>query len=215
MKHENKTIWIVTLLVLFSITSTCFADGWWDGEDQDPTDTIETTKNEEGRVTEASRINWQEGYLEVMAGATANSKQSISQAHAYAIALKTARHLAYEKLAETVSGLHLSSSATYDRELLCDSNLKTGIRAIIRNARVIKVENQEFKDDSIWVEVTLGLYLHGDNGIIQPSISWQKKSLSTTEHKHTPLQPKKPFTGLIVDASGLYTKPAMFPQLRQ
>ncbi len=216
---------------------------------ENPTDLIQVSRDDKGRAQSASRTNWQEGYIEVMAGATADKRFTVNRAHAYSVAVKTARHLAYEKLAETISGLHISANATYDRELQLDSNLKTEVQALVRNARVIKEESREFPDGSVWVEVTLGIDLYGENSVLRPLISWQLRKTPAAEspsstrkspeklsspqkqpRKHTRAkkkaapgsqtttqartpQPQKPYTGLVVVATGLDAQPAMLPQI--
>ena len=187
---DNKTVLAATVMIFFFMTATVFAGDWWDGgadsPADNPTDTISKKTDEQGRVQEASRINWQEGYIEVMAGATADSKHSISQGQAYAIALKTARHIAYEKLAETVSGLCLTADATYKDEVQTDSHLKTQLHALVQHARVVKEDSHEFKDGSIWVEVTLGMRLHGnDKSVAAATVSRKPQPAAMTKIKKT------------------------------
>jgi len=169
-----------------------------------PTDVITTARDAQGRVTGASRINWEQGYIEVMAGATADPKQAVSQAHAYSIALKTARHLAYEKLAETVRGLRVTSNTTYDHELHQDSRLKTALDAVVRGARVIWEEGNEFRDGSMWVEVTLGLDMYGEHSAITPCLDRQlppRKSGDPQEQNQLNVQKKENKKTATVSAS--------------
>ena len=155
-------------------------------------------------------------------GATTDLRDSINLAHAYSVAIKTARHLAYEKLAETVGGINLYGDATYDRELMLDSNLKIVVTGMIRGARVINAKKSRFSDGSIWVEVTLGMKLYGEDGLISPSADWQAhqtvEPISVKEpvssEPTVPMEsPKEKFTGLIIDATGFDARPAMFPKI--
>lgn len=229
MKSHTLRCRSVLLLafVSFLFVQPALADEkWWQSKQAgSATDQISSTPAEQpGVMASASRANWEDGYIEVMAGATADMRDTVNLGHAYSIATKTARHLAYEKLAETVNGLNLYSDATYDRELMMDANLRTVMRAMIRGARVVDEERKQFSDGSIWVEVTLGLKLYGGDGLMSPSLDWQQRHPEKMKPAETP-QPVQPvtasapeptvekFTGLIVDATGLGASPAMLPKI--
>lgn len=221
-----RSVLVLALAFLFAIQPV-LAEEWWESKQAgSPTDQITSTPSSRpGVVASASRTNWENGYIEVMAGATADMRDTINLGHAYSIATKTARHLAYEKLAETVNGLNLYSDATYDRELMMDANLRTVMRAMIRGALVVNEKKSRFSDGSIWVEVTLGLKLIGEDGIVGPSVDWQQRhpeKMMPAEKprpvKHVP--PVAPpaslstrYTGLIIDATGLGASPAMLPKI--
>jgi len=222
-----KRISVVGFFMFLTLTLslTVMAENWWESKQENSaTDNIQVSSSQvSGQTESASRTNWIDGYIEVMAGATADMRDTVNLAHAYSVALKTARHLAYEKLAETINGLNLYGDATYDRELLRDSNLKTVLRAMIRGARVVNEKKSQFSDGSIWAEVTLGMKLFGEDGLIKPSVEWndrqqvkispapEPKSIETATA--APPAPAKAYTGLIVDAGGLGAVPAMLPKI--
>lgn len=230
----NTKARIVLLAALWVLSALpCFADQWWEEPEEKPKtlDTITVERDQQGRVQSAGRTNWTDGYIEVMAGATVDARDAVNQAHAYAMAAKTARHLAYEKLAETISGLRLTANAVYDRELMLDSNLRTEVNALVRGARVISEQENVFADGSIWVEVTLGLKMRGDNGLIGPAIGWryrrgsqapqapqtpqtqQTQTVAVAPAASPPSAAQPPYTGLIIDAGGLGAGPAMLPKI--
>jgi hypothetical protein len=215
-------IGICGLMVLMLFNPVTAADWWESKQASRPTDQIDLTYSKSlGKPSHGSRVNWEDGYIEVKAGATADMRDTVNQAHAYSMALKTARHLAYEKLAETVAGVNLIGDATYDRELMVDANLKTMVRAMIRNARVVEENQSQFTDGSIWAEVTLGMMLYGENGLIRPSMDWYNRRPVTP----APVPPvtgsaataapsdNTVYTGLIIDASGMGANPAMLPKI--
>lgn len=215
---------IFCLLMVFLLPQTVFAENWWESKQEGSTTDAIDVKSEGDKVTSASRANWEDGYIEVMAGATADMRDTVNLAHAYSVAIKTARHLAYEKLAETVNGINLYSDATYDRELMVDSNLKTVLKAMIRNARVVNEEKKQFTDGSIWVEVTLGLKLFGEDGLVKPSADWGKMNQAKLSPAPEPKPAAPPvkvpppaaggaYTGLVIDARGLGASPAMLPKI--
>lgn len=214
-------------VVILFLPQIGLTQSWWESKQEgSATDDISVTPSQfEGKAKSATRSNWEDGYIEVMAGATADMKDAVNLGHAYSIAMKTARHLAYEKLAETVGGLNLYSDATYDRELMVDSNLKTVLKAIIRKARVVNEKKSQFSDGSIWVEVTLGMKLFGEDGLIHSSVDWNnRRQVNVTPAlQPAPIQPGSAsasfpipaggYTGLILVATGLNGSPAMLPRI--
>lgn len=222
MKHAFMAIGICGLLAFTLLTPAGAADWWESKQASRPTDQIELTYSEfPDKPSQGSRVNWEDGYIEVKAGATADIRDTVNQAHGYSMALKTARHLAYEKLAETVAGVNLIGDATYDRELMVDANLKTMVRAMIRNARVVDENQSQFTDGSIWAEVTLGMMLYGENGLIRPSMDWYGRRPVTPAPLPVPTSTvvtaspadKTVYTGLIIDATGMGANPAMLPKI--
>ena len=98
-------IYRISMAVVFWCLMACFtghqalALSWWESKQEStPTDRIQVTDSQfPGKVASASRANWEDGYIEVMAGATADTRDTVNLAHAFSVALKTARHLAYER----------------------------------------------------------------------------------------------------------------------
>jgi hypothetical protein len=223
MNHRKHFFMVAGMCGLLTLTrlAPAHASEWWQSKQQSrPTDQIELTDSgHPGKPSEASRVNWEDGYIEVKAGATADTEDAVNQAHGYAMALKTARHLAYEKMAETVAGVNLIGDASYDRELMVDANLKTMVRAMIRDARVVDETQSQFPDGSVWAEVTLGLMLYGEGGLIRPTMDWQSRrpvapTPASAPEPVAPAPANQPiYTGLIIDATGLDARPAMLPKI--
>ena len=223
----------VCMMGMMVVPVSSFAENWWEVEPvSHKTDQMVVVDDKIGEnkvVRNAARSNWENGYVEVMVGATADMAETISLAHAYSTALMTARHLAYEKLGETVFGLNLYSDATYDRQLMIDSNLKTALTAKIKNAFVVKEEKKQFNDGSLWVEVTLGMKMYSKYGLIEPSIESVKRHpvklsplpepVTIQEDQDISSAPAEPvkmdglYTGLIIDATGIGANPAMLPKV--
>jgi hypothetical protein len=220
-------------------TAPLMAADWWKESAPKSTPVDRVVVNHDAH--DAYRVNWVDEYIEVMAGATADDSRAVNQAHAVSMAKKTARHLAYEKLAETVAGLRITSDSTYDRELMLDSNLKVSVQAIIRGAIVVSESVEHYPDGSIWAEVVLGVHMKGDKGLGGPTSSWvlarenrksyivepnpdQEEEESAQEEKTTAgtdaeeasaTDPKfrEKFSGLVVDGRGLGAQPAVFPRV--
>jgi hypothetical protein len=226
MRRKAKISFLMSFFAVILVTTVVFAANWWE-EKQAENDLdqkkIIYRKDYPGQVESASRVKWDDQYIEVMAGGTADKKDTVNLAHAYSIATKTARHLAYDKLSETVAGINITSDATYDRELMVDSNLITEVRALIKGARVIKEEKKQMVDGSVWVEVTLGLLLNSKDGLIQPTSLWidrqpvvEKPVLFSPSSETVKSLPEYGggYTGLIIDAAGLKATPAMLPKIK-
>jgi len=214
---KKGKIFLGLIIGLLSISPTAQAVDWWEEEPGEKAIVDEIKIDNEKH--QAYRVNWENGNMEVMAGATADIKIAVNQAHAVSMATKTARHLAYEKLAETVAGISIDSNSIYDRELMMDANLKTKVNALIQGAKIVKEEQKNFPDGSVWVEVILALDMNGKKGLSAPTTKWALKEgrvkeeayLSLPEEKLPPLDEE--YSGVIIDAGGLGGRPAMVPRV--
>ena len=164
-----------------------------------------------------SAVDWKQGFIEITAWGSANTRETANIAQAKTIALKTARHLAFEKAAERVYGLNLNAEALYGNEALINSHLRTSTSGVIRNAAVMRENVMIGSDGSPWAEVTIRLLLNGEYGLSGPAAQWAispqggsntfaPKEGNTDSHE---ISQEKRYTGLIVDASGLGARPAM------
>ena len=161
-----------------------------------------------------AQVNWQKGYIDVRAGASADIREMANTGQAKSVALKTARHLAYEKLVETVYGLNLTANATYREEIMADSTLKTATQGLIKGARVVREDFTVNMDGSPWAEITLRLQLQGAEGLSNPVSDWAMKQPAVESyHPFSPTDFEEEYTGVIVDATGLGARPAMVARL--
>ena len=220
--------WIIpAVLAMIVISNPAGARDWWQessGRDSFDQKTVNLSKPM-GSIETAVRVNWVDDYIEVIAGGTVDNSQAVNMAHALSMAQKTARHLAYEKLAETISGISITSDATYDRELMVDANLKTSLSALIRGAQVIEEKHEQLADGSIWATVRLGINIVGPGSLMTSTQPWfdnlprtqLKPRTSSSAHGQVPVQPAekqtRDYTGLIIDAGGLNIRPAMAPRI--
>ena len=113
------------------------------------------------RKTEAATHVWAirpqavNGHVEVTAWGAASMEESRGRAHAVALALRTARHLAYEQLAEYLRGARTAGRSHYHGDILQQAQLTSTTSAVIRGAKVVKEEVQELPDGSVRAVVTL------------------------------------------------------------
>lgn len=95
------------------------------------------------------------GQVEITAWGAASMEDSKSRSHAVALALRTARHLAYEQLAEYLRGARTRSQSQYDGDVLQRAALTTQASAVIRGAKILKEEVKELRDGSVRAVVTV------------------------------------------------------------
>ncbi len=164
------------------------------------------------------RVKWDEGYLEVLARGAVDPRVARNQAHAEVLALKTARYRAYEKLLEIVRGVRLDAYTQLENELLADGSLMARVRGMVRGARIISQEVSARPDGSVVAEVRLGLLISGPAGLSATMLQALRRQPRARPPVFKPsprprAQPRKPYTGLIVVATGLGARPAMFPRI--
>jgi hypothetical protein len=93
--------------------------------------------------------------IEVTAWGAASRHESQNRSHAVALALRTARHSAYEQLAEHLSGARTTSRSHYHGDVLQQAALTTRAAAVIRGAKVVREDVAVLDDGSVRAVVTL------------------------------------------------------------
>lgn len=112
------------------------------------------------KVTEPARL-WKSqprvrgNEVEVTAWGAASKEESQNRSHAVALALRTARHSAYEQLAEYLSGARTTGLSHYHGDVLQQAALTTRTAAVIRGAKVIREDVNVLADGSVRAVVTL------------------------------------------------------------
>jgi hypothetical protein len=142
------------------IAQPALGQRWWEeAASQGPLDQVSI--EDDG----ARRVNWMDGYLEVVAEGTCDPAMSVSQAHCRTLALATARALAYQKLTESVYGISIDAENSYRDRALQDSRLETETHGLIRGARIIDESHEILPDGSVLARVRLGILLAGQRGL--------------------------------------------------
>ncbi len=100
-------------------------------------------------------VNMSAKNLQFTAMGTADPEMCVNQAHARIVALKTARHLAYEALAEHISGLCLECDSDYHNEIMRESRLNAEAEGFIMNAHPGSQRVEILDDGSVLATVTL------------------------------------------------------------
>lgn len=151
-------------------------------------------------------VNWQDNKICVIAGGTADLDKAQSSAHARSLALRTARVLAYEKLAEKIKGVIVGAQTKLKNDSLDESQVSTIVKATIRNVTFEKEMVSFLPDGSPWAEVTLSVPIYGKAGLSTKVLEYengQSKSVAEdTKNKN-----------IIIDATGLSYDPGLFPKV--
>ena len=134
-----------------------------------------------------SRVQWEDGFVQVTAQAGADPRKAVSVAHAETMALKAARYLAYEKLLELIQGLDVDSRTTIKGEMLDDSTLKTRLAGMVRGARVVEERVGRREDGSVMASVSLELPLNSRKGLSAAMAPWFNRQAKVEVVKPTPV----------------------------
>jgi len=108
-------------------------------------------------------IDWDKGFVVASGRSAVSSTGNASQD--IIVAEKAARTLAYERLAEIISGINIDSQRTISMEMLTDSILSGRVSAFIKGARVVSSDYKTYPDGSGYVEVVLTVNMNGEGGL--------------------------------------------------
>lgn len=163
-------------------------------------------------------VNWSAGYIEAVGiGAPPAKFSNLGQARA--MALRAAEVVAKRNLLEIINGVRIDSTTIIKDFAVQSDIINSQVQGLILGAQVIK---QEYMSDQS-CEVTVRMPLYGDfSKIIMPKVLDSKTAAKPPAA--TPAPPEKPkpaaappsgpaYTGLVIDARGIQTRPAMAPKI--
>lgn len=167
--------------------------------------------------------------LTASASAAANPRDALSISHARSLAIKTARHLAYEKLVETLHGLHLESVSQYRDELMDTTNIQIRSQGSLSGAYVKSEQIDVMEDRSVTATVVVGIQTgetSSPRDVVvqtQPGTEIDRSMPSASVRSELKEKPSEiefksksritGYTGLIVDARGVDYIPSEFPRI--
>ena len=160
-------------------------------------------------------VNWSAGYIEAV-GIGAPPEKMMGKPQARPMALRAAEQVAKRNLLEITKGVRIDST-TVVRDFTVESDIiNSQVEGFIKGALIVK---QDYMSDGT-VEVTVRMPLFGNfSQAIMPRIL-DKKPGSAPPVKppaappaKTPPAPAAVYTGLVVDARGIQTRPAMAPKI--
>lgn len=186
-----KTIVKLMMIVVIMQSATGLCD--------QPEDLLEPAGN--------GSINWTSGVVRAV-GVGAPPDWAYGKPQARPMALTAARMVAYRNLLEVVQGVRIQSSTTVKNFMVADDTINAQVDGMIRGAQVVK---KEYMSDGT-VEVTVEMSLNG--GFAQLMLPQDIKQIEPIKTSAPPpTSPSGVYTGLVVDARGLNTKPAMSPKI--
>ncbi len=151
-------------------------------------------------IKKEGRINWSK-YTITAEGVQAPASKSTSDAHRHA--LMKARREALQKIHRLVQSIRIDSFSTLQALFHKNDTVLAKVENLIQDARVI---DQRYDSDGT-TRVTMQLSLLGAfSQLVLPRDVKQIESIKTIppQKKEAPI-----FTGLVVDATGIETRPAM------
>lgn len=164
-------------------------------------------------------VNWSAGYIEAV-GIGAPPEKMMGKPQARPMALRAAEQVAKRNLLEITKGVRIDST-TVVKDFTVESDIiNSQVEGFIKGALVVK---QDYMSDGT-VEVTVRMPLFGNfSQAIMPKILERKtdsappvKPPAAPPAATPPAAPSAPaaiYTGLVVDARGIQTRPAMAPKI--
>lgn len=115
-------------------------------------------------------VDYDAGYVEATAIGTVDMKKMVNTVQAETVARRTARHLAYEVLAETVGRIQIDAKTLYQDAIATMDALKTETHAVIRGAVPVSdtlewTRDRRTQEEIPVAKVTLRLALTDQEGL--------------------------------------------------
>ncbi|MFP6889152.1 MAG: hypothetical protein VCF07_05260 [Nitrospinota bacterium] len=217
---------------------------------KNPLTDVRIYKGPSGASVAFARTNMAGQFIEVVAYGTNDPNMTVSDSHAISLALATARAIAYEKLAEQVGQVRVSSTTLVRNELIQVKGLKIKVDEIIKGARILDEKYKKVGPKEVRALVKLGLLISGGpSNLLRPMYALipvrprmatppapPAKSPAPTpppaqtetpaadsapakaadpppETPSAKAAPPEQYTSLIIDASGIGARPALFPRI--
>jgi len=151
-------------------------------------------------------INWSKGIVQAK-GIGTLSKKFHGDVNDSSTALEDAKQDACLKIFEVVKGIRIDGTTVIGDYAAENNVIISKIEGIVKNAEVVKKEY--FSDGT--VEVTMEMNLKG--GFAQLVLPGEIRPLESIKPMSPVKNASSVFTGLVVDAGGLGSKPVMSPKI--
>ena len=176
------------------------------------------------KIGNNGNVNWSAGYIEAV-GIGAPPPRAIGKPEARPMALRAAELDAKRNLLEITKGVRIDSTTVVKDYTVESDIINSQVEGFIKGAQVVK---KDLMSDGT-VEVTVRMPLFGNfSQVIMPKVMERKPEAkpplipladvpvtpSTPSAPSAPSAPSGPvYTGLVVDARGIQTRPAMAPKI--
>lgn len=162
----------------------------------------------------AARLKWDDGYIEVKAGATADKAIALNAAHEVSLAEDAARAQAYAKLAEVIEGVSIDGVTVVKNAMVADQTVVQRVQGRIRGAvQVGQPSVRRLPDGSVWVEVVLGIRLRGAGSVTEAVAPWAASRPVDPYRRDADFRVGDVYTGLVIEASDTAFSPALAPMV--
>lgn len=204
-----RTLGLALVLAAVLVPAPAAAQ-WWK---EPPSKSRLDQRITDGGGRTAARLKWDDGYIEVEAGATADRALALNRAHERSLALDAARQLCYLKLAEIVEGVAIDGVTVVKNAMVADQTVRSTVRARIKGAVVVSETVKDLADGSVWAEVVMGLRLRGGGSLTETVAGWSAARPADPYKPDPAFRVSDSYTGLVVQASDAGFSPALAPRV--
>lgn len=166
-----------------------------------------------GDSESASRVKWDDGYIEVRAAGTAERSSALNPTRRRELAIGVARDDGYRRLTEVVDGLAVDGGTVVKDAVSQDAGLRARVQARIRGAVVMREQTRDLADGGVTAELVMGLRLRGAGSVAESVGPWAAARPVEPYRSDPTFRVHELYTGLLVDASDVGFLPALAPRL--
>ncbi len=169
-----------------------------------------TINDVEEAVGTSGKVDWTTGLVTAV-GIGAPPSQPANPAQARGMAERAAQVVALRNLLESVKGVRVDSTTTVENFILTSDIIRTQVNGFVQGSTIL--DKKYLSDGS--VEITVGMYIKGAllESLLPPKSTPPVPLVPGAAPGPAPVTPGIAYTGLIVDARGLGTRPAMAPKI--
>jgi hypothetical protein len=205
------------LLVVLSVTALLWAPEvvraqgreWW----KEPPESRLDQRIGDPSTAAASRVKWDDGYIEVRAAGTVDRVRSFNLARRRELAMEAARDDGYRRLADLVDGVAVDGVTQVKNAMAQDPALRARLQARIRSAVIVSEQMRDLPDGGVTAEIVMGLRLRGAGSLAESIGPWAASRPIEPSRFDPAFRVHELYTGLLVDASDVGFLPALAPRL--
>jgi hypothetical protein len=206
---KNGLLAALSVMTLLAAPGILMAQGreWWKEPPESRLD------QRTGDSVAASRVKWDDGYIEVRAAGTAERTSALNAPRRRELALGVARDDGYRRLAEVVDGLAVDGATAVRNAVSQDAAVRARVLARVRGAVVVSEQTRDLADGGVTAELVMGLRLRGAGSVAESIGPWAAARPVEPYRFDPTFRVHELYTGLLVDASDVGFLPALAPRL--